>query len=193
MNSNDKLYMAKQYGSSRTVEITILSGENLRLDRKLIKKNAYVIVRSSEGGNDFRSTEIDGEGGSYPKWNEKLVLDLPAQAPAVSVEVYCKTAFGNKLVGAARVPVSDFSGGYVPESYLHFLSYRLRDQRGERNGIINISVRTKVPPAPEHSCSASVSALAPAPASSIGVPVGKSSIGSVVTGVPVWCAYQRNF
>ena len=180
--------MAKLYQSSRTIELTVLSGENLRIDRRSIKKNAFVVVRS-DGGNDFRTTEMDSDGGSYPKWNEKLVLDLPAHAPAVSVEVYCKTAFGNRLIGIARVPVSDFSGGYLPESYLHFLSYRLRDQRGERNGIINISVRTKVPQAPEYSCSASASVSA----SSIGVPMGKNNFGRVVTGVPVWGPYHGNF
>ncbi|XP_062090258.1 BON1-associated protein 2-like [Humulus lupulus] len=178
--------MAKIYPASRTVELTVLSGENLRIDKRSIKKNSFVIVRSTDGGNDCRTTEIDTQGGSYPKWNEKLVVDLPVQSPAVSVEVYCKTAFGNRLVGVARVPVSDFSGGYVPENYLHFLSYRLRDLKGERNGIINISVRTKVPPTPEYSCSS------PAPlvgTHTVGVPVGKSSFsGGVVTGVPVWCA-----
>uniref|UniRef100_A0A803NXL9 C2 domain-containing protein n=1 Tax=Cannabis sativa TaxID=3483 RepID=A0A803NXL9_CANSA len=149
-------------------------------------------MKPSEGGNDhFRTTEIDTQGGSYPKWNEKLVLELPAQSPAVSIEVYCKTVFGNRLVGVARVPVSDFSGGYVPENYLHFLSYRLRDQKGERNGIVNISVRTKVPlplsipptPTEYSSCSAS--------APLVGVPVGNNSFsGGVVTGIPVWMDFE---
>ncbi|XP_030488172.2 BON1-associated protein 2-like [Cannabis sativa] len=194
--------MAKIFSSpSRIIEFTILSGENLRIDGRWIKKNSFVIIRPSEGGNDhFRTTEIDTQGGSYPKWNEKLVLELPAQSPAVSIEVYCKTVFGNRLVGVARVPVSDFSGGYVPENYLHFLSYRLRDQKGERNGIVNISVRTKVPlplplplsvpptPTEYSSCSAS--------APLVGVPVGNNSFsGGVVTGIPVWCAShdQRRF
>ncbi|PON52935.1 C2 domain containing protein [Parasponia andersonii] len=182
--------MAKLYGttSSRTVEITVISGENLRVDRRSIKKNAFVVVRP-DGGSDFRMTEIDADGGSYPRWDKKFVLDLPAQAPAVSVEVYCKTAFGNRVVGVARVPVSDFSGAYVPETYLHFLSYRLRDQRGERNGIINISVRSKVPPARAYTYSASASV--PTPASSVGVPVGKNNYGGgVVTGLPVLYAYH---
>lgn len=135
---------------------------------------------------------MDGEGGSYPKWNERLVVDLPAHAQAVTLEVHCKTAFGNKVVGTASVPVSDFVGGYVPESYLHFLSYRLRDSRGVRNGIINISVKMKDLAAPQYSFSASASA---AEQTTVGVPVGRSENGvGVVTGVPVWCAYNsRNF
>ncbi|GMN61271.1 hypothetical protein TIFTF001_030431 [Ficus carica] len=131
--------------------------------------------------------EIDGgEGRSYPKWNEKLVLDLPPHAEVVTVEVHCKTVFGDKIVGTASMLASNFAGGYMPESYLHFLSYRLKDSRGQRNGIINISMRTKVP-APEYSFAVSVPKKM-----TVGVPVGKSNIGSVVTGVPVLYAYNFN-
>ena len=169
--------------SSRTIEITVLSGENLCLDRRSIKKNAFVVVRSN-GGNDFRTTGIDVNGGSNPNWNEKLLLELPLHATALTVEVYCKTSTGNRLVGTAMVPISDFTGGYLPENYMHFLSYRLRNQKGERNGIINLSVRTKVPPAQEYSCSAASSSSATA--WEVGVPVGKSDFGcGVVIGVPI--------
>ncbi|XP_062090260.1 BON1-associated protein 2-like [Humulus lupulus] len=177
--------MAKSYFSSPTIEITVLSGENLRIDRRSIKKNAFVVVRSNSR-NVSRTTEIDTEGGSNPNWNEKLVLDLPVHAAALTVEVHCKTVMGNRLVGTASVPISDFSGGYVPESHLHFLSYRLRDQKGERNGIINLSVKTKFAVAPEHSCAASSTSMASSPVA--GVPVGKNNLGGVVTGFPVWSA-----
>lgn len=182
--------MAKCYNyPSRTLEITVLSGEDLQLDRRSIKKNAYVVVRS-ESAESYRATEMDnGEGGSCPNWNERLVLDLPLHAQAVALEVHCKTAFGDRIVGSASVPVSDIAGGYVPDTFLHFLSYRLRDSRGQRNGVINISVRTKVA-APEYTCSASVSAPEKM---TVGVPVGKGKCGDVVTGVPVWCAYVGNF
>ena len=163
--------------SSRTIEITVLSAENLRIDRRSIKKNAFVVVRSN-GGSDFRTTGIDVDGGSNPNWNEKLLLELPVHATALTVYVYCKTSTGDRLIGTATVPITDFSGGYVPENYLHFLSYRLKDQRGERNGIINLSARTKVPSAPEYSCSAASSSA-----------VGKNDFGSgVVIGIPIWSA-----
>lgn len=190
--------MAKYYNHppSRTLEITILSGEDLRIDRRSVKKNAFVIVRTDT--NNFRTTEMDDDGGSYPKWNDRLVLDLPAHAQAVTLEVHCKTAFGIKIVGTASVPVSDFAGDYLPESYLHFLSYRLRDSRGVKNGIINISVKTKAAAAavaavvarPQYSCSASASA---GDQTTVGVPLGRSNFQNVVTGVPVWpYAYNNN-
>ncbi|XP_048333782.2 BON1-associated protein 2 [Ziziphus jujuba] len=178
--------------TSRTIEVTVLSGEDLRMDRKPIKKNSFVVVRTENG--DFRSTETDKEGSSFPIWKEKLVLDLPAHARALTLEVHCKTSSGSKVVGTAMVPVSDFVGGYVPESYLHFLSYRLRDRRGEKNGIINISVRMKVHGGGEYGCSSSCS-VAAAASETIGVPVGETGFGGgFVTGVPVWCAYpSRHF
>ena len=105
-------------------------------------------------------------------------------AQFITLQVQCKTSLGDKTVGTARIPVSDFVGGYVPESYLHFLSYRLRDHNGERNGIVNISVRVKVP---EYaSCSRT----------ELGIPLGmgvawrqRNFGGGIVTGVPVSCNY----
>ncbi|GMN61278.1 hypothetical protein TIFTF001_030360 [Ficus carica] len=170
---------------SRTLEITVLSGEDLRIYRRSVKKNAFVVVRTDT--NNFQTTEIDG--GSDPSWNEKFLLGLPSHAHGVTLEVHCKTVFGNIIVGAASVPVSDIVGGYVPETHLRFLSYRLKDSRGGRNGIINISVRMKVPAAEEcpHWAAAEYSSL---------VPPGKNDFGGVVSGVPVWKSqgsYRRKF
>lgn len=129
--------------SSRTVEITVLSGENLRLDKKQVKKNTFVVVQTDLF--NCHTTRIDTVGGAYPSWNEKLVMELPMDARCVSLEVQTKTSSGNRSIGSAKIPVSDFIGGYAPENYLHFLSYRLRDAKWEKNGIINVSVRVKTP------------------------------------------------
>ncbi|XP_050156384.1 BON1-associated protein 2-like [Malus sylvestris] len=129
--------------NSRTLEIKVISAENLQLDRKPIKKNASVTVQTHTN-NQVLTTEMDTEGGAYPLWNEKLVLDLPTYSKSITVEVQCKTSSRVRTIGTATISASDFVGGYVPEGYLHFLSYRLRNHKGERNGIINISVRMKV-------------------------------------------------
>ncbi|KAJ6679621.1 INGRESSION PROTEIN FIC1 [Salix purpurea] len=128
--------------ASRTVEVTVLSAENLRLDRKSVKKNTYVV--------------------------------------------------GDRVIGTASLPVSDILGDYTPESHLHFLSYRLRDARGERNGIINVSARVKMPvesvcpPTTKNPVGFGCSSSWQQP--TLGVPVGhrKNYYGGVVTGVPVW-------
>ncbi|KAK3021432.1 hypothetical protein RJ639_045621 [Escallonia herrerae] len=127
---------------SRTVEIKVISGEGLRVNRTTpVKKNTFVIVRSES--REGQATRVDTEGGSCPVWNEKFVVDMPMHARFVTAEVQCRTSTGNKVIGTAKIPVSDFVGGYVPKNYLHFLSYRLRDDKGERNGIINLSVKVR--------------------------------------------------
>ncbi|XP_052192262.1 BON1-associated protein 2 [Diospyros lotus] len=167
--------------NSRVLEVTIISGEGLPA-----KKNAFVVVRADPWTST--STKVDSDGGSYPQWNEKLAVDLPARSQFLMVEVQCKTYSGNKVVGTARIPVSDFTGEYFPANYLHLLSYRLRDSSGVRSGIINLSVRMKVP---ENALAAAATSCGAASSYSrpwTGYPVAEKS-GGVVIGVPAWSRY----
>ena len=161
---------------SSCLEITFFSAEDVRVYRKCVKGNAFVAVQQ-DPSNIF-TTKMDTEGGSYPAWNDKLKLDLPLHAKFITAEVKCKTSTGIKSVGSARIPVSDFIGGYVPEDQVHFLSYRLWDRKWRRNGIINVSVRVN---SPEDSFSTSQPTE--------GVPVSEHNCSEVVTGVPVWLYY----
>lgn len=176
--------------SSRRIEITILSGEDLRIDRKPVKKKTFATVkinRQSFGGGGGGAEIDERGGGSYPFWKEKMVVEMPVDAMFLTIEVHCGSISRNKIVGTANVPVSDFLGRYMPESYLHLLSYRLRDGNGERNGIINISMRVRD----------SVSESAVASKAMVGVPVAETAKfyrsdagGGVVIGVPVWSSYS---
>lgn len=93
-------------------------------------------------------TRADEVGGDYPVWEDKLETEfsLPAEKKEsfMYVGVYCQVSGGgmDKKVGTARVPLKDFTGGgYAPEGFLHCLSYRLWDEYGKRNGIVNFSAR----------------------------------------------------
>ncbi|CAI9781565.1 unnamed protein product [Fraxinus pennsylvanica] len=165
--------------SSRTIEITVISGEDLRVNRRQpVKKNTFVIVQTFSS----RTTKMDTDGGSYPVWNEKLVMELPMHANFINVSVQCKAfSSGNKLIGTARIPVSDFSGGYLPENYLSFLSYRLRDRNGEKNGIINLSVKVIGPE--------NMGWAASCPRPWTKVPVDNKVSGGTVVGIPVPYSY----
>ncbi|CAL1397618.1 unnamed protein product [Linum trigynum] len=182
---------------TRTLEFTILSAEELRLEGRPVKKNAFAVVKTDPFINSG-STRADSDGGSYPQWNEKVVVEMP-MPPANSVTLEVRS--GNRVVGAVAVPVSDFLGdGLTPEDYLHFLSYRLRDPRGVKNGIINFSVRVRggggggsiygcSPAAGKKVVEAECGGSSTPP--SWGVPMvdGRSNYGGgggVVTGVPVW-------
>ncbi|KAJ7962327.1 BON1-associated protein 2-like [Quillaja saponaria] len=179
---------------SRTLEITVLSGENLRVNRKPVKKNAYVIVRTDS--NNVVTTRMDTEGGNYPSWNEKMVVDMSMHVRFITIEVQCKTVMGIRNIGMARIPVSDFVGGYLPENYLHFLSYRLRDYEGDQNGIVNLSVRVKATEPVVLSCSRTAAWAGTTVVGVQGFQMSEMKTGNgggVVTGVPVWWNYPRNY
>ncbi|XP_048132514.1 BON1-associated protein 2-like [Rhodamnia argentea] len=169
----------------RAFEITLISAENIRLNKKPVK-NAVVAVRVEPGHECF--TKPAPDKGTNPRWNENLIVDLPLHAGFITVEVKCRSSSGSyKLVGGATVPVSDFAGDPgAPKRDVHFLSYRLRDSHGVRtDGIINISAKMAGPaPAPAHRYEF--------PQPQIGVPVGHPrnmmAAGGLVTGVPVWYA-----
>ncbi|KAJ6872760.1 BON1-associated protein 2 [Populus alba x Populus x berolinensis] len=129
--------------SFHTLEITVLSCEDLRINGRSVKKNTCVVARTDP--LNFRETTTDTEGGSYPSWNQKLVLDMSIRETCITLEVHCRTLSVDRIIGSARMPVSDFMGGYFPEGYLSFLSYRLKDPKGYENGIVNVSVRIRAP------------------------------------------------
>ncbi|KAL3618666.1 hypothetical protein CASFOL_037485 [Castilleja foliolosa] len=168
--------------SSKVIEITVISAEGL-LDkkRKPTKKPVSVSVRT--GPFISRSTgQADPDGpGSCLSWNEKMVMDLPMHARFITVEA-CS---GGRVIGAANIPVTDFDGGRMPENYLCFLSYRLRDGGGGKNGIINLSVKViKGSSGGDRGCA--VSCARPW----MGVPAADNKMsGGVVTGIPVQYRY----
>ncbi|XP_061340167.1 BON1-associated protein 2-like [Gastrolobium bilobum] len=160
---------------SRTLEVTVLSAEDLRVNGKLPTKNVYVVVRAESITSHTTAMKADC-GGGFHSWNEKFLVNLATHARSITFEVKCKTQMGViKDVGVARIALSDFLGGFVPDNCLQFLSYRLRDFDGLRNGIINFSVRVVAPPAPEKII-----------CGSCGLKTGvNDSSNGVVTGIPI--------
>ncbi|XP_010040910.2 BON1-associated protein 1 [Eucalyptus grandis] len=175
---------------NRSLEVTIISGEDLRINDRPIKNNAFVTVKADSccSPSSQDSTKPDAQGESYPYWDGKLRVELPAGSRYIVVEV-CRRSFstGDKLVGTAWIPVSDFIGDYTPENYLHFLSYRLRDAKGLRNGIINISVRVV---SSSYKGTSSCSSRPPPLVPGFRMPADRENHGGTVTGVPAWYPNQ---
>ncbi|KAL6004510.1 hypothetical protein ACLOJK_005063 [Asimina triloba] len=133
------------------LELTIVSAEDLRMRNRPIEKNAYATVRTHD--QNRQSTTLDLSGGSFPSWNETLHLELGLGSPASSsaaqssysssivLEVHCRVGSQIKTVGTTRIPLSDVFRDYVPAHLMHFMSYRLKDSEGRRNGIINLKFR----------------------------------------------------
>ncbi|KAL0720650.1 hypothetical protein Bca4012_035249 [Brassica carinata] len=182
--------------------IELISGEGLEIDRKPVKRKTFCVVTIDQ---KTRVCKLDETGGSYPTWKDKVEMDMPINGSVrfISIEVLYRTSGGaEKNVGYAKIPVTDFMGGFAPQGHVNFLSYRLRDEYGDKSGIVNVSIMVK-PDGNDVKYSSS-SMVAPACSSQAGVngqmwrPRTSSSMvvtagygGSVVTGVPVWCTYHQ--
>ncbi|KAJ8900518.1 hypothetical protein K2173_025295 [Erythroxylum novogranatense] len=172
-----------------TLEIVIFSAENLSLDKKPVKRNTFVVVKTDPFNS--KSTKADFEGESSPSWNEKLVMVMPMYARFITLQVLCRVGSVDRVIGNVDVPASDFLGKYcsAPEWYEHILSYRLKNEKGEKNGIVNLSIKIsdKGSPAPvtrNNKSKPCASSSKPA----MGVPVGPGRHdGGVVMGIPVCC------
>ncbi|KAJ8748969.1 hypothetical protein K2173_013408 [Erythroxylum novogranatense] len=168
-----------------TLEITILSAENLRVNKKPVKKNSFVVVKVDP--SNFKSTRAESEGGCSPSWNQKLVMAMPMEARFITFQVLSKVGSAKRVIGSVNVPISDFFGSHnTAEDYARLLSYRLKNEKCDKTGVINVSI--KVSDEGRH-----LNKLRPCSPSSnpvVGLAVGekKGYDGGVVMGIPVWCA-----
>ncbi|KAF8051733.1 hypothetical protein N665_1672s0010 [Sinapis alba] len=194
----------------RSLEIELISAEGLKVDRKPVKRKTFCVVRIDQ--KTHRVCKDDESGGSCPTWKDKIEMEMPINGSVrfISIEVLYRTSGGaEKTVGHAKIPVKDFMGGFAPQGHVNFLSYRLRDEYGDKSGIVNVSIMVKpegndvkyTSPSPsmvvakrDHAaCSSQVAVNGemwrPKTSSSMAVTDGYG--GRVVTGVPVWCTYHQ--
>ncbi|XP_052116849.1 BON1-associated protein 2-like isoform X1 [Arachis duranensis] len=127
------LHMESRTSSLIPIELTILNAENLIVKGKPLRRN-------NNNNNDAAYVVVHAQCSStkhYPSWNEKFSMEVePATCRFISIEVRRKKWLGysSGSVAMAHVPVSELFGA-------QFLSYRLWDKKGDRNGIIDFSVR----------------------------------------------------
>ncbi|KAK2353831.1 BON1-associated protein [Trifolium repens] len=123
-----------------TLEITIISGQKICIERNSKAEDVYVVVRA-ESLNSC-TTKMVNENEGLLSWEEKFMLDIPSHAKSVTFEVQCKKYKGARPIGVARVALSDFLGNNMSlQSCAKNFSYGLRDWDGRKNGVINFSVR----------------------------------------------------
>ncbi|XP_078174086.1 BON1-associated protein 2-like [Carex rostrata] len=126
--------------NSSTLEITVISAEDLRQGCHHLGQGAFITVRS--GPSVVSTTASTEDTRNYPSWNERLHIREPSHGGWIQVDVSKRKqgdASNAVHIANVKVPLSDFS--YGPVGYKHFLSYRLRDQEGRGNGIVNLCVR----------------------------------------------------
>ncbi|CAF2113374.1 hypothetical protein Bca4012_095804 [Brassica carinata] len=184
---------------TKTLEIDIRSAEGLKLNRRLLKKKTFAVARI---GEKSRPSHLDVSGGSSPTWNCKLEMPMSGTEQFIYIEVLFRTSSGReKKIGEAKIPTSDFMGRYSPEGHLNFLSYRLRDEYGDKCGIVNVSIMVKPYSTDEFKSSSTAMkdyGACSSQAAETGLwrprsepPAIDGYGGRIVTGVPVWCVLQR--
>ncbi|XP_027353207.1 protein SRC2 homolog [Abrus precatorius] len=124
----------------RTLELTVLSAEELNVDQKLTIEDLYVVVRA-ESINCYTTGMAKESGEGKASWNDKLLVDVPMHAKSITLEMKCNTSTSVKDVGVARIAVSDVVEEDVLDHSFKFFSYRLRDWEGRCNGVLKFSVR----------------------------------------------------
>ncbi|MED6158996.1 hypothetical protein PIB30_038232 [Stylosanthes scabra] len=173
--------------SSQTLEITVISGENIH-----VKEESYVIVRAESlkscTTKAVKNTNIvthNNISSSLISWNEKLLLEIPMHARSITFEVQCKNsrASSARSVGVARIAISDIllggsSCGDCEGEGGNVLSYRMRDWDGRRNGVIHFSVRMMVAAPPVKELMEDKKKT-------------QKDSGEVVLGVPLWGNYSK--
>ncbi|KAL2335908.1 hypothetical protein Fmac_010354 [Flemingia macrophylla] len=167
--------------TSRTLEITVISGENIS-----VTEDAYVVVRAESLKSCTTRTAKD-DGSSFLSWNHKLLLHVPNHARSVTFEVHCNKLKAFRPFGVARIALSDFQ---VSENQLQVFSYGLRSWEGKRNGVIHFTVRVAAPPPDE--CRKYI--VEPVARRACGerferINATDKKFNEIVVGVPLWKNY----
>lgn len=126
---------------TKTLEIHIRSAEGLKVNRRLVKRKTFAVVKI---GEKSQISNLDESGGSNPTWSHKSEMPINGSVQFIFIEVFYRTGSGrDKKIGEAKIPTTDFMGRYSPEGHLNILSYRLRDEYGDKCGIVNVSIMIK--------------------------------------------------
>ncbi|KAK7292603.1 hypothetical protein RJT34_15456 [Clitoria ternatea] len=174
-----------------TLEITVISGENIRVDQS---SKVYVVVRAeSLSCCTTKMVNKEEEGGDVLAWNEKFMLRVPSHAKSITFEVQCQKYKGVRPIGVARIALSDFVGGNIHNhTCLQMLSYGLRDSDGRRNGVIHFSVKVVTPtPNLDETMVTSNGLQLQLQNQVMGFRVGQKNPSHVVIGIPVWWSYNK--
>ncbi|GMH28411.1 hypothetical protein Nepgr_030254 [Nepenthes gracilis] len=142
--------------SPRTLELTVISANDLEKACFFSKKDLYVVV-SLDGDCTAakHETPIDRHGGTNPTWNSSVnfrIDEVAAQQGRLTVvfSILRRRSLGDKLVGVVRVPVMNLltnadanaaaAGSGVGQSE-QLVTYPVRKPSGMLKGVLHFSYK----------------------------------------------------
>ncbi|PSS26526.1 hypothetical protein CEY00_Acc07822 [Actinidia chinensis var. chinensis] len=129
----------------RTLDITVISAENLKDVNLISKMDVYVEV--SIGGDPVgkRKTHVDKDGGKSPKWNHRLKFDVGVGVlvanPALPLlfKIRSDRPLGDKDIGDVSVSINELlleaDGGE------RVVEYQVRTPLGKPKGTLKFSYK----------------------------------------------------
>ncbi|GMH28413.1 hypothetical protein Nepgr_030256 [Nepenthes gracilis] len=142
--------------SPRTLEVTVLSANDLEKASFFSKMDLYAVV-SLDGDctSAKHETPIDRHGGTNPTWNSSVIFsidELAAQQGRLTVvfRILRRRALGDRLVGVVHAPVMNLlrnadanaaaAGSGVGQS-AQLVTYQVRKPSGMPKGVLHFSYK----------------------------------------------------
>eukprot|EP00246_Nothoceros_aenigmaticus_P017240 TRINITY_DN8297_c0_g1_i1.p1 TRINITY_DN8297_c0_g1~~TRINITY_DN8297_c0_g1_i1.p1 ORF type:complete len:263 (+),score=37.11 TRINITY_DN8297_c0_g1_i1:294-1082(+) len=124
----------------RTIDLKIESAEDLKQVKWNGKMSPY--AEASVYRNQKVSTGACHQGGSNPRWNDKLSLvvsDSHLHDPKIflNIDILNHGALGKKVVGTVRVPLPELAKNLKEPQRM---SYQVRRPSGRAQGVLNFVV-----------------------------------------------------
>jgi len=134
--------------AQRTLEITLISAQDLKDVNLFSKMEVYAEVSISGDPRSKQRTPTDREGGRNPTWNSTFRFTVPADVHAagkLALHVLLRgdRALGDRDVGQVHVPLSELLGGAGEGAQpVQFVSYQVRKvSSGKAKGVLNFSYK----------------------------------------------------
>ncbi|KAM0836891.1 hypothetical protein ACQ4PT_062018 [Festuca glaucescens] len=130
--------------AQRTLELTLISGKDLKDVNLLSKMEVYALVSLSGDPRSRQRVPTDRAGGRNPAWNATLRFTVPANAAgSLHVLLRAERALGDRDVGEVHIPLSELLSG-APDGPVpvKFVAYQVRKiGSGKPQGALNFSYK----------------------------------------------------
>lgn len=131
------------YPSFRTLDLTLISADDLKNVNFLSHMEVYAAIALSCDPRTRQQTQIDRAGSRNPTWNSTLRLSVPSDAAERGVNLvitlHAQRALGDRLVGEVRIPIKELVTGSSSSGAVRKVSYQVRRPSGKTKGVLNLS------------------------------------------------------